>query len=156
MLAHSLGRLIILPRHRHEILVTASTGNWRRSGVGTDEQGVRPGDWLVDRHHQIGPDNTGNNINLVTLDEPIGQLLGHIWLTLVVNKNDLRVHAAKLSSRMLHGDIDSILHLLANDARTSRQCCHVANFHCISDCWRRAHQTHQQQTNILLHGILQF
>ena len=101
--AHTLGGLVVLPGHRHEILVAAGTGDRRRAGVRADEKSAGTCYGLVDGHHEVRPDDTGHNIDLVALHQPVGQLLGNIGLALVIDKNNLGVHPAQLAASMFHG-----------------------------------------------------
>ena len=140
--AHTLGGLVVLPGHRHEILMAAGTGDRRRAGVRADQKRARTRHGLVDGHHQVRPDDAGHDIDLVALHQPVGQLLGNVRLALVIDKNDLGVHAAKLAAGMFHGQIDRVLHLFADDTGTTGKRGHVADLDRIRQCRHRGGQRH--------------
>ena len=74
----------------------------------------------MDCHQQVRPDNASNNIHLIAFQQAVGKLFGDIGFALIIGIDDFGIHTAKLATLVLHGQINRILHLLANNASATR------------------------------------
>jgi hypothetical protein len=96
-------------------------GDLVRPGIGGNQDGARLDDRLIDREQHIGPDEPGQEIDLVALQHLVGDLAPDIRLELVVAIDDLRRQPADLAAQHREGEVAGILHVLADDAGRAAQ-----------------------------------
>ena len=104
----------------HEVgevqLVALRAGERARAGVGADHDLARAGDDRHDRHHHVRPDDAGDEVDLVLLQHLLGDLHADVGLELVVAVEHLDRQAADLAAEVLDGELDRLLHVLADHA----------------------------------------
>ena len=115
VLAHRLGRLVVLPRRREEELVAHLAGELVRPGVRADHESAGARHGGRHRQHHVRPDDARDEMDLVLLEHLVGELLADVGLDLVVAVDHLDVEPADLSSEMVERQLDRILHVLADD-----------------------------------------
>src|SRR5262249_49727475 len=68
-----------------------------------------------------GPDDAADEVELVLLQHLVGQLLAHVRLALVVTVDDLGLHPPDLAAEVIQGQLDRVLHVLADDTGRAGQ-----------------------------------
>src|SRR5439155_9328950 len=64
----------------------------------------------------VGPDDAADEVDLVLLQHLVGDLLAHVGLLLVVAVDHLDVEPADSAAEVVEGQLDGVLHVLADDA----------------------------------------
>jgi hypothetical protein len=121
VLAHRLGRLVVLPRGREEALVALLAGELVRAGVGADHDLAGVGHRRRHREQHVRPDHPGDEVDLVLLQHLVGELLADVGLDLVVAVDHLGVEAADLAVEVVERELDRVLHVLADHALRTRE-----------------------------------
>ena len=139
-LAHRLGRLVVLPGGREEIRRAFLARNLVRPGIGRDQHDARLDRRLINRQHDVRPDDTAQKIDLVARQHLVGDLAADIGLLLIVTIDDLRRDAAELTAEHRERKLACVLHVLADDAGRAAQGGNEADLDVISCAGRRGKQ----------------
>ena len=121
VLTHRHRCLIVLPGRRKEVLVTTLSRHLRRTGIGADQELVRVEYRLGRGQQHVRPDVTGDEIDIVLLDQLVGFLLADIGLETVVFHDQLDVEIAHLAADVFHRQLDRVFHVFTDDGGRRRQ-----------------------------------
>src|SRR5206468_11153173 len=86
------------------------------AGIRADHEDPLARDHRRDGEHDVGPDDAADEVDLVLLQHLVGDLLAHVGLLLVVTVDHLDVEPADSAAEVVEGQLDGVLHVLADDA----------------------------------------
>ena len=99
-------------------------GDFRRARVGNNQELTRLDHAVARRQNHVRPDKTRDNVDLILVQQLLGLLLANFRLNLIVFEQDLDRNSAHLAAEMIERDHDRIAHILADNARATRQRCY--------------------------------
>jgi hypothetical protein len=124
--------LVVLVGGDEEVLVAFGAGEVRGPGIGADEEPAAVRDGPHDGLQDVGEDRADDEIGAVALDQLARLVDGDVGLQLVVDHDDLGVHAAELAAHLLHREEETVAGLLAEHRRGAGQGEDQADLHALA------------------------
>ncbi len=144
ILTDNLVKVVVLVRNIEVIFIAALTGKGRRPGVGTDVEDVIANDLRHDREGNIREDDAGHDLNVVPLDEAIGNLLGLARVATVIFDQQFHGNTTEFAVFLGNRQLEPITHLFTKITGLGRKRCNHTYLDrvCRPDC--RGKQQHRQ------------
>ena len=99
---------VVLPGHHEVVLVAFLAGEIRRAGIRADIDRAGIEDVRNGGAGDIGEHDAGEQLDVVGLQHPVGDLLALTGLQSVVLHHDLDRHAAELAAFEVDGELEGV------------------------------------------------